>query len=82
MFRNPKVPENALFPGPGPGAGLYGKGFLLFFYVAPIFPEKTIYLFAFSNVLFSSDNNSETGFGQISKFPRGTFFSDFGLVKD
>ena len=69
MFRNPKVPENALFPG----AVLYGNRILISSSDFSIFPKNPMFLFAFSQGLFFSENNSETGFGQVSKFPRGTF---------
>ena len=75
-----QAPENALFPG----AGLYGKGFLFFFPVDPMSPKNPIYMFAFSQGLLFSENNSEAGFGQISKFLgvcSMCILSDFGLRK-
>lgn len=77
LFRKPKVPVNAL----SPGAWLCGNGFFLFCFFRLLFAYNRNILFAFSWGVFFSKHNSETGFGQLSEFPRPNFFSILNWVK-
>ena len=77
-FRNPKVPANALFPA----ASRYGKGFLFFVSVSPIFEKYPDILFAFSWGDCFSEHNSDTGFRQLSTISRRVFFQILNCVKN